>query len=88
MGSSAADTALFLPSVKSEMALSPASVASNGQFPFTPTEISELSMDTSALDSTYASHMTSPEELQLGPNCGTGNFGLSHLTEDLTNVEC
>ncbi|KAK9293040.1 hypothetical protein L1049_021024 [Liquidambar formosana] len=85
--------------VKSEMAFSPASVASNGHFPFTQSKISGLSVDASALDSTFTSDMTSSEGFQLGLDNGTGmkeslslgsipwNLSLSDLTVDLPNFE-
>lgn len=85
--------------VKSEMAFSPASVASNGHFPFTQSKISGLSVDASALDSTFTSDMTSSEGFQLGLDNGTGmkeslslgsipwNLSLSDLTADLPNFE-
>ncbi|OAY48427.1 hypothetical protein MANES_06G158400v8 [Manihot esculenta] len=89
-----------VPAIKSEIASTLTSVTSNGQFPFTPTEISELSVNASALDSAYASHMTSPEGLQLGLDSGTDNsrelqpfcqvpwtLSFSDLTADLANVE-
>ncbi|KAF2315497.1 hypothetical protein GH714_039950 [Hevea brasiliensis] len=75
MNRSPADPIPAVPAIKSEIALSPTSVTSNGQFPFTPTEIPELSVNASALDSAYASHMTSPEGLQLGLDSGTDNSG-------------
>ncbi|XP_020540729.1 uncharacterized protein LOC105648352 isoform X2 [Jatropha curcas] len=97
MNGRSADLLPGVPGVKLEMALSPTSVAS---VPFTPTEISDLSLDTS-LDSAYASHMTSQEGLLPGPDCGTDNskeslqpfcqipwnLSFSDLAADLTNVE-
>ncbi|THU60662.1 hypothetical protein C4D60_Mb07t15150 [Musa balbisiana] len=81
----------------SEMAVSPASVASSNHFPFTP-EISGIGMDASALDTSFPSDMANSGELHLGPD-GVGssrdsirslgqlwNFSLSDLTADLTNL--
>ncbi|XP_009409420.2 uncharacterized protein LOC103991636 isoform X2 [Musa acuminata AAA Group] len=81
----------------SEMAVSPASVASSNHFPFTP-EISGMGMDASALDTSFPSDVANSGELHLGPD-GVGssrdsirslghlwNFSLSDLTADLTNL--
>ncbi|OVA11431.1 Conserved hypothetical protein CHP01589 [Macleaya cordata] len=87
-------------STMSEMAVSPASVASSGHFPFTPSEISGMSVDTSALDTAFTSDVASSAGLQLGPDCVAGNgrdslrslanipwnFSLSDLTADLSNL--
>ncbi|XP_072998681.1 uncharacterized protein [Typha latifolia] len=83
----------------SEMAVSPASVASSNHFPFTPSEISGLGMDASTLDATFASDVGNTGALQLGQDGGVGssrdsirslgqlwNFSLSDLTADLTNL--
>ncbi|KAJ3701130.1 hypothetical protein LUZ61_004835 [Rhynchospora tenuis] len=84
-------------SAMSEMAVSPSSAASSNHFPFTPTEISGMGMDQSALDPAFASD---PGGLQLGPDGGVGssrdslsrsfgqlwNFSLSDLTADLTSL--
>ncbi|KAF3328609.1 hypothetical protein FCM35_KLT05687 [Carex littledalei] len=84
-------------SAMSDMAVSPSSAASSNHFPFTPTEISGMGMDPSALDPTFASD---PGGLQLGPDGGVGssrdsisrsfgqlwNFSLSDLTADLTSL--
>ena len=86
--------------VKSEVASSPPSVASNGHFYFAP-EISGMSVDASTLHSTFTSDVSSSEGLQLGPDGGTGNsresflslahipwnFSLTDLTADLPNLE-
>ena len=83
-----------VPAIKSDMALSPASVASNGQFSFTSSEAL-------ALDSAYTSDMIRSEALPLGPNCGTysskeslqqfchipWSFSFSDLAVDLTPAE-
>ncbi|KAF2312158.1 hypothetical protein GH714_028319 [Hevea brasiliensis] len=102
MNRSPADPVPAVPVIKSEMMdLSPTPVTSNGQFLFTPAEISGLSVDASALDSAYASHITSPEGLQLGPDSDTDNcrkslqpvcqihwnLSFSDLTAGLANVE-
>ncbi|WOL08281.1 hypothetical protein Cni_G17034 [Canna indica] len=81
----------------SEMAVSPASVASSNHFPFTP-EISGIGMDASALDTTFPSDVANSGGLHLGSD-GVGpsrdsirslgqlwNFSLSDLTADLTNL--
>jgi hypothetical protein len=84
-------------SVMSDMAVSPSSAASSNHFPFTPTEISGMGMDPSALDPAFTSD---PGGLELGPDCGVGssrdsisrsfgqlwNFSLSDLTADLTSL--
>lgn len=86
--------------VKSEVASSPPSVASNGHFSFAP-EISGMSVDASTLHSTFTSDVSSSEGLQLGPDGGTGNLresflslahipwsvSLTDLTVDLPNLE-
>lgn len=84
----------------SEMAVSPASVASSGHFPFTPSDISGMGVDSSALDTAFTSDVASSVGLQLGPDGGSGNsrdslrslaqipwnFSLSDLTADLSNL--
>ncbi|KAI3862118.1 hypothetical protein MKW92_020598 [Papaver armeniacum] len=84
----------------SEMAMSPASVASNGQFPFTPSDISGMGVEASVLDNTFHSDIGSSVGLQLGLDSGDGNgndslrsfgqipwnFSLSDLTADLSNL--
>ncbi|KHN43105.1 hypothetical protein glysoja_001688 [Glycine soja] len=80
----------------SEMPVSPTSVASNGHFPFTPSEISGMGTDTSILDTAFTSDVASSVGLQLAPDNGTGisrsldqiqwNFSLSDLTADLSNL--
>ncbi|XP_068664719.1 uncharacterized protein [Aristolochia californica] len=84
----------------SDMAVSPTSVASSGHFPFTPSEISGMGVDNSALDTAFTSDMASSGVLQLGPDAVGGatrdslrslaqipwNFSLSDLTADLTNM--
>ncbi|KAF8379684.1 hypothetical protein HHK36_029128 [Tetracentron sinense] len=105
MDSSAADVAPVMPlssamSSMSEMAVSPTSVASSGHFPFTPSEMSGMGVDTSALDTAFTSDVASSVGLQLGPDGGAGNFrdslrslaqipwnfSLSDLTADLSNL--
>jgi len=86
-------------STMSDMAVSPASVASSNHFPFTPSDISGMGMDASALDTTFASDVVSTGGLQLGPDGGIGSlrdsarslgqlwdFSLTDLTADLTNL--
>lgn len=80
----------------SEVAISPASVASSGHFPFTTSEISGTSVDTSALDTAFTSDVANSVGLQLGADSGRDslrslanipwNFSLSDLTADLTNL--
>lgn len=80
-----------------EMAASPASVASNNHFPFTPSEISEMGLDASTLGTTLTSDVAG--DLQLGQDCAIGssrdslgslgqlwNLNLSDLTSDLANL--
>ncbi|KAK8970303.1 hypothetical protein KSP40_PGU003096 [Platanthera guangdongensis] len=88
-------TGNVLPNI-TDMAVSPASAASSNHFPFTPSEISGIGMDTAALDATFASDVGTVEGL---PDGGVGssrdsirslgqlwNFSLSDLTADLTNL--
>ncbi|KAL8138467.1 hypothetical protein V2J09_004468 [Rumex salicifolius] len=84
----------------SEMPISPTSVASSGHFPFTPSEIPGMGVDTSALDTAFQSDVASSVGLQLPPDVGAGNsrdnlrslaqipwnFSLSDLTADLANL--
>eukprot|EP00262_Sarcandra_glabra_P017949 TRINITY_DN629_c0_g1_i4.p1 TRINITY_DN629_c0_g1~~TRINITY_DN629_c0_g1_i4.p1 ORF type:complete len:157 (-),score=34.00 TRINITY_DN629_c0_g1_i4:94-564(-) len=105
MNSGAADVASVIPqcstmSAISEMPVSPASVASSGHFPFTSSEMSGMGVDTSALDTAFASDITSTGGLQLGSDGGASstreslrslaqipwNFSFSDLTADLTNL--
>ncbi|XP_058100361.1 uncharacterized protein LOC131245136 isoform X1 [Magnolia sinica] len=100
MESGAADVGSVIPpgsamSSISDMAVSPAS-ASSGHFPFTPSEMSGMGVDTSALDTAFTSDVAS----QLGADGGVGstgdslrslaqipwNFSLSDLTADLSNM--
>eukprot|EP00268_Persea_americana_P055739 TRINITY_DN6503_c0_g1_i3.p1 TRINITY_DN6503_c0_g1~~TRINITY_DN6503_c0_g1_i3.p1 ORF type:complete len:352 (+),score=82.49 TRINITY_DN6503_c0_g1_i3:277-1332(+) len=85
----------------SDMAVSSTSLASSGHFPFTPSEMSGLGVDTSPLDTAFTSDVASTVGLQLGPDGGAGNprdsltslaqlpwtFSLSDLTADLANME-
>ncbi|XP_042981459.1 uncharacterized protein LOC122311117 isoform X1 [Carya illinoinensis] len=102
MESGAADVAPIIPpnGTMSEMPVSPTSVASSGHFPFTAPEISGMGVDSSALDTTFASDVASSVGLQLAPDGGAGNsrdslrsldqiqwnFSLSDLTADLSNL--
>ncbi|GMI74061.1 hypothetical protein like AT2G46420 [Hibiscus trionum] len=84
----------------SEMPVSPASVASSGNFPFTASDMSGMGVDTSALDSAFTTDVASSVGLQLGPENGAGNsreslrsldqiqwnFSLTDLTADLSNL--
>lgn len=102
MESSAADMAPAIPlsNGMSDMAVSPASVASSGHFPFTPSEMSGMSVDTSVLDTAFTSDVACSVGLQLGSDNGSGNgrdslrslanipwnFSLSDLTADLSHL--
>ncbi|CAL9763102.1 unnamed protein product [Musa acuminata subsp. burmannicoides] len=83
----------------SEMAASPASVASNNHFPFTPSEISGMGLDASTLETTLTSDVASMGELQLSQDCAIGssrdslgslgplwNFSITDLATDLANL--
>ncbi|KAJ4843430.1 hypothetical protein Tsubulata_021598 [Turnera subulata] len=83
MDSSTADAISAPPFVKSEVDLSPTSGASNVHYPFTASEISDLSVDASAIGSTFTSHIASPERLHLGPGCGIVNSKESLQLEPL-----
>ncbi|XP_027350787.1 uncharacterized protein LOC113861892 isoform X1 [Abrus precatorius] len=101
MDHSAPDMAPVIPptsamSSLSEMPVSPTSVASSGHFPFTPSELSGMGTDASALETAFTSDVVSSVGLQLAPDNGTGisrsldqiqwNFSLSDLTADLSNL--
>ncbi|KAF6140870.1 hypothetical protein GIB67_042283 [Kingdonia uniflora] len=87
IGSSAGDAGPSVPpsNAMSEMALSPASATSSGHFPFTPSEMSGMTVDASVLDSAFNDVVSS-----LGHDNGIGNgrdlanipwnFSLSDLT--------
>ncbi|KAI0524203.1 hypothetical protein KFK09_003567 [Dendrobium nobile] len=79
-----------------DMAVSPASAASSNHFPFTPSEMSGMGLDTAALDAAFTSDVATAGGL---PDGGVGssrdsirslgqlwNFSLSDLTADLTNL--
>nr|KJB49544.1 hypothetical protein B456_008G124700 [Gossypium raimondii] len=84
----------------SEMPVSPTSVASSGNFPFTASDMSGMGVDTSVLDSAFTTDVASSVGLQLGPDNGAGNsrdsfrtldqiqwnFSLTDLTADLSNL--
>ncbi|GMI69578.1 hypothetical protein like AT2G46420 [Hibiscus trionum] len=84
----------------SEMPVSPTSVASSGNFPFTASDMSGMGVDTAALDSAFTTDVASSVALQLGPDNGAGNsrdslrsldqipwnFSLTDLTADLSNL--
>ncbi|PPD80824.1 hypothetical protein GOBAR_DD22247 [Gossypium barbadense] len=84
----------------SEMPVSPTSVASSGNFPFTATDMSEMGVDTATLDSAFTADVASSIGLQLGPGNGADdsrdslrpldqiqwNFSLSDLTADFSNL--
>ncbi|XP_031093147.1 uncharacterized protein LOC115997766 isoform X3 [Ipomoea triloba] len=99
---SASDMAVAVPhsnaySSMADMPISPASVASSGHFPFTGSEILEMGVDTSALDTAFPSHFANSAGLQLPSDNCAGNslssgqfpwmFSFSDLTEDLPNLE-
>lgn len=105
MDNSTADVHPVIPSGSaasciSDMAVSSTSLASSGHFPFTPSEMSGLGVDTSPLDTAFTSDVASTVGLQLGPDAGAGNprdsltslaqlpytFSLSDLTADLANM--
>ncbi|GAV74881.1 A_thal_3526 domain-containing protein [Cephalotus follicularis] len=100
MDSSAADIPNAVPPggpvfLMSEMPVSSTSVASDGHFPFTASDISRMGVDTSALDTAFTSDVSSSVGLQLGPDGGAGNsrsldqiqwnFSYTDLTADLPN---
>ncbi|XP_038986230.1 uncharacterized protein LOC103706913 isoform X2 [Phoenix dactylifera] len=83
----------------SETAAGPASVALRNHFPFTPSELSGMSMDASTLDTNFTSDVANTGMLQLGPDGEVGssrdslrsvgqlwNFNLTDLTADFTNL--
>ncbi|KAG0463951.1 hypothetical protein HPP92_019595 [Vanilla planifolia] len=83
-------------STVTDMAVSPASVASSNHFPFTQSEMSGMGMDTAALDANFTADVAAAGGL---PDGGIGssrdsirslsqlwNFSLSDLTADLTNL--
>ncbi|TYG57743.1 hypothetical protein ES288_D08G167700v1 [Gossypium darwinii] len=84
----------------SEMPVSPTSVASSGNFPFTATDMSEMGVDTATLGSAFTADVASSIGLQLGPGNGADdsrdslrpldqiqwNFSLSDLTADFSNL--
>ncbi|KAI4338365.1 hypothetical protein MLD38_023435 [Melastoma candidum] len=84
----------------SEMPISPTSAVSSSHFPFTASEISGMGVDTSVLDTAFASDVANSVGLQLVPENGAGNsrdslrsldqiqwnFSLSDLTADLSNL--
>lgn len=102
MDSNAADVTHAVPptAAMSEMPVSPTSVASSGNFPFTASDMSGMGVDTSALDSAFTADVASSVGLQLGPDNGVGNsrdslrsldqiqwnFSLTDLTADLSNL--
>ncbi|KAF6146340.1 hypothetical protein GIB67_020434 [Kingdonia uniflora] len=57
----------------SEVATSPASVASSKQFMFTPSDILGIGIDTSALETTFMSDVASPVGLHLEMGNEHGN---------------
>ncbi|XP_020576805.1 uncharacterized protein LOC110022281 isoform X2 [Phalaenopsis equestris] len=80
-----------------DMAVSPASAASSNHFPFTPSEMSGMGLDTASLDAAFTADVATAGGL---PDGGVGssrdsirslgqlwNFSLSDLTADLTNLE-
>ncbi|GJW31512.1 hypothetical protein Tco_0051544 [Tanacetum coccineum] len=72
----------------------PTSVASNGHFPFTTSELPGMRVDTSVLDTAFKSDVRSSVGLHLAPDNGNSrsfgqlpwNFSLSDLTADLSNL--
>ncbi|KAB2052418.1 hypothetical protein ES319_A12G119300v1 [Gossypium barbadense] len=105
MDNNAGDAIAAVPSTTpmpsmSEMPVSPTSVASSGNFPFTASDMSGMGVDTSVLDSAFTTDVASSVGLQLGPDNGAGNsrdsfrtldqiqwnFSLTDLTADLSNL--
>ncbi|XP_024013023.1 uncharacterized protein LOC18019806 isoform X2 [Eutrema salsugineum] len=75
----------------SEMAVSPASVASSGHFPFAASDMSGMVMDTSVLDSAFTSDggeggAGNPRDSLRSFDQIPWNFSLSDLTADLSNL--
>ncbi|MBA0795429.1 hypothetical protein Gohar_006293 [Gossypium harknessii] len=77
----------------SEMPVSPTSVASSGNFPFTASDMSGIGVDTSALDSAFTTDVAS--SVGLAGNSRDSlrsldqiqwNFSLTDLTADLSNL--
>jgi hypothetical protein len=98
MDRGAVDTVPVIPTcpmMRLENSSSSASLAYSGQFPFTPSELSGLSMEASRPDSAFKPS----EDLQLGPDGETGqlkelfqssiqnpcNFSIPNLTVDWSN---
>ncbi|MQM00272.1 hypothetical protein Taro_033001 [Colocasia esculenta] len=85
----------------SDMAVSPTSVASNGHFPFPPSDMSGIGMDSTVLDSAFTSDMGTTGGLQLGIDAGAGtskdalrsggqltwNFSFPDLAAEFTNLD-
>lgn len=83
-------------STATDMAVSPASAASSNHFPFTPSEISGMGMDATALDPSFTSDVAGAGALPDGVVGSSRdsirslgqlwNFSFSDLTTDLTNL--
>ena len=86
---------------KTEMAVSPSSVASSAPFTFASSDMTGMGMDPTVLDSAFTSEMGTSGEMQLGIDGGPGTskdalrsggqlpwtLSLTDLTADLTNLE-
>ncbi|KAH7557766.1 hypothetical protein JRO89_XS11G0217200 [Xanthoceras sorbifolium] len=66
--------------IKCEIASDPSFVATCGQYPFESTAISDMSVDTPAIDSRFSSNIPL-EGMQVGPYNGIGN---SHFPQNLS----
>lgn len=82
-----------------ETDVSPASVASNNHFPFTPSEISGMGVDASAVDANFSTDLVGTGILQLEQDGVVGssrgslkslsqfwNLSFSDFTADMTNL--
>jgi hypothetical protein len=80
--------------VSSEIAMSPSSAMSSNHVSFTPSEISAMDVDASAIDASFGVDVGNGGPLQIGLDSGDGSslgqqiwdFSLSDLSADLTNL--
>lgn len=80
--------------VSSEIAMSPSSAMSSNHVSFTPSEISAMDVDPSAIDASFGVDVGNGGPLQIGLDSGDGSslgqqiwdFSLSDLSADLTNL--
>jgi hypothetical protein len=90
----AAHAATVFGTVSSEIAMSPSSAMSSNHLAFTPSELSEMDVDASAVDTTIGADVANGGPLQIGLDSGDGSslgqqiwdFSLSDLSADLTNL--